>query len=270
MKPGNALLIAAAAIVLLWVGCRVIAADRAESAATEAALAADTLVASQDTTRLLTLKLASLGDSLRVEQRRAVQVNQRADALDRALGLERTARESLAATIARYRGVVETDAVRETVLVAVAAAGARAGSAAAGGATVDTLRHGTFDIRQAPYTVRAQVALPPPPAAGAMALAIDLDTVRLEVRLGCGPPNAAGVRAAAATVTGPRWAAIQLGRVEQAPEVCATLGADQSRWGLVGRALARVGVSIGYVAGVGAHNTVFAGPGAIIGVKVWP
>jgi hypothetical protein len=94
--------------------------------------------------------------------------------------------------------------------------------------------------------------------------------LRFEVRLGCGPPNAVGVRAAATTVTGPRWAAIQLGRVEQAPDVCATLGVAQSRWAPVTRALARVGVSIGYVAGIGAHNALLAGPGAIIGVRVWP
>jgi hypothetical protein len=217
-----------------------------------AALVADTVVASHDTTRVLTLRIASLSDSLRVVQRRAVQINQQADALDRALGLERAARDSLTATIVGYRGLVRTDTVRDTVVVDP---GGRDGTAA------DTVHRGTFDIRQAPYTVHAQVMLPAPPSEGTMALAIDLDTMRFEVRLGCGPPNAAGARTAATTVTGPSWAAIQLGRIEQSPDVCAQLSVPASRWAPLRRALDRVGVSIGYVAGVGANSQFFGGPG---------
>lgn len=117
--------------------------------------------------------------------------------------------------------------------------------------------------------MRAAVALPAPPAPGTVTLAIDLDTVRLDVRLGCGPPNASGVRAASTVVTGPAWAGLQLGRVEQAPEVC-NVGVASTRWAAVTRALGRLGVSVGYVAGVGSHGQFLAGPGAMVGVRLWP
>jgi hypothetical protein len=269
MKLGNLLVVVGVALAVLFLAVRAASVDRAQSAAARAALVADTAIASHDTTRTLVLRLASLGDSLRVVQRRAVQVDQQADALDRALGLERAARDSLATTIAGYRGVVRADTVRDTVVVS--ASGRKNEEGRGGGASPsDTVRRGTFDIRQAPYTVHAQVELPPPPAAGTMVLGVDLDTLRFEVRLGCGPPNAAGVRPAATTVTGPSWAAIQLDRVEQSPDVCAALGVAESRWAPFKRAFERVGVSIGYVAGVGAHSALLAGPGVIVGVKVWP
>ena len=48
------------------------------------ALERDSLLAARDTTRTLQAHLASLGDSLHVVSRRAVQTAQRADELDRA------------------------------------------------------------------------------------------------------------------------------------------------------------------------------------------
>jgi len=261
MKPSTAALILAAVAALLSIVIQTARLDRAQTAA-------DTLVASRDSTRLLSLKLAWLGDSMAVVERRAVQVDQRADALDRALGVERAARDSVVASIASYRGVVRSD----TVVVSVADPAGEAGrllAAAPGQAGLDSIRQGTFDLRQAPYTVHATVALPVPPERGTMEIGIDLDTLWLEVRLGCGAPNGSGVRAATAIVSGPSWAGIQLGRVEQAPGVC-NAAAVRDGSGPVRRALSRVGVSVGYVAGVTNQGKIFAGPGVIFGVRLWP
>lgn len=137
-------------------------------------------------------------------------------------------------------------------------------------ASAEATRNGAFDIRQPPYTVHASVALPPAPAAGTMALHVSLDTLRIELRLGCGRANAAGIRAATTTAAGPPWAAIQLTRVEQSPDICASLGVPESRWAPFERAFSRVGFSVGYVAGVGSHNVAFSGVGAMVGVRIWP
>jgi len=268
MKPSTAALILAAVVALFAIMLQTARLDRARSAAIRAGLAADTLVASRDTTRVLSLELASLGESLAVVQRRAVQVDQRADALDRALGVERAARDSVTASIASFQGIVRTDTV---VVIEPEPGGAGAGlpSGSVAGRGQDSVRRGTFDIRQAPYTVHAVVGLPVPPATGMMAVAIDLDTLRLDVRLGCGAPSADGVRGASAIVTGPAWVGIQLGRVEQTPGVCNGAAVGE-RSGVVARALSRFGVTVGYVAGINNQGKVFAGPGAMFGVKLWP
>ncbi|HTR77643.1 MAG TPA: hypothetical protein VMH39_06020 [Gemmatimonadaceae bacterium] len=108
MKPSTAALILAALAALFSIAVQTARLDHAQTAAIRAGLSADTLVASRDTTRVLSIRLAALGDSLAVVQRRALQVDQRADALDRALGLARAAHDSLVASIASYRGVVQT------------------------------------------------------------------------------------------------------------------------------------------------------------------
>jgi len=269
MKPSTAALILAALAALFAIALQTARLDRAQHAALRAGLAADTLVASRDTTRALSLKLVSLGESLAVAQRRAMQIDQRADALDRALGLDRAARDSVTASIASYHGIVRTDTVFVGEAAVVDAAIGRPSGVDVDRGSSDSVRRGTFDVRQPPYAVHAVVALPDPPARGSMALAIALDTLRLDVRLGCGAPNASGVRAASAIVSGPAWAGIQLGRVEQAPEVC-NVGAATSRAAALKAAVSRIGVSVGYVAGVGSHGQFLAGPGVMIGVKLWP
>jgi hypothetical protein len=103
-----------------------------------------------------------------------------------------------------------------------------------------------------------------------MELTVMLDTLELELRLGCGPANAAGVRPAVATVAAPAWASVRLERVEQAAELCASLGAAGSRWAAAKRVLSRIGVSAGYGVGVGAHNVAFSGIGVVLGVRLWP
>jgi hypothetical protein len=224
---------------------------------TAAALAADTLQASADTTRDIHIDVAVLAESLRVSQRRAVQVAQRADALDRSLGLERVARDSLRVTITRLQ------------------AGVRSNSVFDDSAGVDSTygeRRAAFDLRSAPYTLHADVALPPPPDAGRMDVRVDLDTLALEIRIGCGVANANGVRPASVTAVAPKWASVRLDRVEQAPGVCAAdvQQPGRSRWWALESIVARFGVSVGYVAARAANGTVTAGPGLGVGFRVWP
>jgi hypothetical protein len=70
------------------------AIQKLEARAAQAALAQDTVEAARDTSRALPL-MGVLGDSLRAAQRRAIQVDQRADQLDATLKLERVVRGRL-------------------------------------------------------------------------------------------------------------------------------------------------------------------------------
>src|ERR1019366_4271595 len=86
-----------------------------------------------------------------------------------------------------------------------------------GGAREADERRGAVGLRSAPYTVHADVALPPPPGAGRMDVRVDLDTLALEMRIGCGPAGASGVRPASVTTVAPAWASVRPDRVGQAP-----------------------------------------------------
>jgi hypothetical protein len=241
----------------------------AQRNATAAALAADTLQASADTTRALYIDVAALAESLRVSQRRVIQVTQRADALDRSLGLERVARDSLRTTITSLQARVRSD----TVFVDRAYGERRpALRGAVGGAREADERRAAFDLRSAPYTVHADVTLPPPPAAGSMDVRVDLDTLALEMRIGCGAAGANGVRPASVTTVAPSWASVRLERVEQAPGVCAAdvQHPGRSRWWALESIIARFGVSVGYVAARTPSGAVVAGPGVAAAFKVWP
>ena len=123
-------------------------------------------------------------------------------------------------------------------------------------------RRGVFVVREAPYTARAEVELPAAPAVGRMRLHIQLDTLGMEVRVGCGARDAAGVRAATAIVIAPKWVEVQLARVEQGVGVCSPVARSPS---LIARMIGRVGVSVGY--GV-VRDAV--GVGVMAGVRVWP
>jgi hypothetical protein len=259
------LLIVVAAFALLQTG-RLGNAQRHTAAA---ALAADTLQASADTTRALYIEVASLGESLRASQRRVIQVTQRADALDRTLGLERVVRDSMRVTITGLSAHARSDTVfvdstygeRRTAL-----------RGAFGGAREADERRAVFDLRSAPYTVHADVALPPPPSAGRMDVRVDLDTLALDLRVGCGAANASGVRPASVTTIAPAWASVRLERVEQAPGVCAAdvQHPGRSRWWTLESIIARFGVSVGYVATRTPSGAVVAGPGLAAAFKVWP
>ncbi|HVT39895.1 MAG TPA: hypothetical protein VHE78_12670 [Gemmatimonadaceae bacterium] len=249
-----------AAIVL--VGVQSWQLSSAQNRAARSGLAADSMQAARDTTRRIyyidaavlaaaRADAARIGDSLRLFERRAVQALQRADALDRALGLERVARHRLEAMVVGLRRQVVTDSVHSS------------GS--------DSLRHAVFDVRHAPYSVHAEVTLPRPPASGLMAVRVDLDTIRLEVRVGCGKAAPNGVPPARVNVVSPAWAKIGLSRVEQSPGVCAAPGATAASGRRAWREIVeRFGVTVGYGAARGPGGVVVAGPSVLAGVKVWP
>ena len=246
-----AALAAAFAMFFWWGAGRLIQMQREEERAAEAALVRDTLEAARDTTRALPL-IGALGDSLRVVERRAVQTAQRADALDRALARERVVRDRLEAAIT----ALASSAVAETVFVT----------------GEDSVRRAAFDVRQTPYTVNAEVALPRPPERARLELRVALDTLALEVRVGCGKADNEGVRPASVNVVGPSWASVRLGRVEQSPNVCAQR-AERRGAGMrsaLRRFAERFGVSVGYAATRGGDGTVVAGPGVAAGFRVWP
>jgi len=204
------------------------------------ALAASNLVAERDSTRDVAnanrRAAAVLGDSLRVVQKRAVQMEQRGDALDRALGGERRARYAL------------TAAVDSLGRVASAPAGVS--------------RHASFTLRQPPYTVAAEVQVPDPPDSARMNLRVALDPIPISARLMCSAPDGHGVRSASVVASSPPWARLRLGRLEQAPELCASPA-------LVTRAPPRVAFGR-VVVGVGlvGRSTISASVGWFVGAGV--
>jgi type II secretory pathway pseudopilin PulG len=246
-------------VLLRWVVGRMDENQRAEARVAQAVLAQDTVDAARDTSRALSIE-GVLGDSLRAAQRRAVQVEQRADKLDATLKLERVAREQLEASVVALRATVKSDTVYVT-------RGAGVGRSAG-----ESMRHAAFDTRQAPYTVHADVSLPEPPAPGRMEVRVELDTLALDVRVGCGDAGSEGVRPASVTVVGPAWALMRLSRVEQAPSVCSASSRTTAseRWSAVRRFVERFGVSVGYAAARSSTGAVIAGPGLAAGFRVWP
>lgn len=172
------------------------------------ALEASNVRAERDSTRLVGAsneRMARLlHDSLRLVERLVVQQVQQQDELDRARRRERIARFSASviggSLSASSRGVVEANQLE-------------AGR---------SVRRARFLVRQMPYTLIAEVGLPEAPDTGVMSVHIALDTMHLETRIGCAAPDGNGIRDATVSVTGPRWAAVRLDRVEQSPELCAS------------------------------------------------
>jgi hypothetical protein len=180
----------------LFVTRRQLASQRTKTVA--AALTASNALAERDSTRTLA-RLST--DSLRVVEKRIVQQAQHDDSLDAALGRDRRALYALNTAI---------DSLRATAAAVVAV----------DPATTD--RHATFEIREAPYTVAAQVDLPEPPDSARLALHVALDTIPITAHVGCDAPDANGVRTASIAAAAPAWANVRFGRVEQAPDVCMT------------------------------------------------
>jgi hypothetical protein len=241
-------------MVLVFLGFaveRLVEARRIETRTRKVALARDSVEAVRDTGRVFYMKGPG-DDSLRVVERRAVQAEQRADSLDRLLGTEHVARVQLAATVRGMHAEVRSETVYVTP-----------GS---------DERRGTFEVREAPFTVRAEVALPVPPASGRIRVEVAVDSVPLELRLSCGARRDSGVRPASVSVEAPPWATVRLGRVEQAIEVCSpdpAVTAAGKRSVLRGIA-ERFGVSVGYSIVRQPNGSVVAGPGIQVGLKVWP
>jgi hypothetical protein len=241
----------ALAAALVGVAVQTVRLDAARGKAVRAAVVSDSIAAAGDTSRTLSYDRL-LGDSLRAVQRRAFQAEQRSDELDRALGLERAAKVQLSTLVSGLKASVQS----ETVFVT----------------NGDSVRRAVFDVREPPYAVHADVAIPEPPGPARIDLRVALDTLGLDVRIGCGSTRGEAVRPAFVTVVAPAWAFVRLGRVEQAVGVCSPLAVNAaSGRRLVLRSLVeRFGVSVGYAATRSSSGTVVAGPGVVAGIKVWP
>ena len=215
------------------------------------ALYAENLAALRDTSRRLLLEVATLGDSLVVTQRRAVQQEQREDALDNALQIERRAKVAALLEIPRVMSTVGGDVVAASDSSAVGA---------------DT-RRAHFLIEDARYSGSADVVLPRPPGRPELSLDLGMRPIPLELRIGCSAVSGDGVGAASASVTAPKWARLTLTSVEQEAAVCSPVRARvTTHRGLTTALRARVAVVIGY--GVMPTNMR---PRAVLaaGVRLW-
>ena len=202
-----------ATAVLLWViafTVRVeetrLAREREHTGA--APLTASNLTASRDSTRPVARTNARvarrLGASLALVEKRVQQIVQHADALDRSLRRER---------LARYAAVAVVDSLERM---------ATAGVDTTIGAHARDIRAATFNLRNPPYTISADVAMPSPPDSAHIQLRIALDPIPVEARVSCAPPDPGGIREATVSVSTPKWVAVRLGTVEQSPGVCAS------------------------------------------------
>ena len=161
--------------------------------------------AARDTTRDVAMENARvaklLGDSLRLVEKQVVQVVEKRDAIDRALGRER---------VARYEATAVVDSLERVV-------------SAADSVVRDASREvrvARFDVRQEPYTIVADVALPPPPDSAKMRVKVAVDAIPIEARVTCAEIFE-GSRVAAVSVRTPAWVNVRIGTVSQSPEVCA-------------------------------------------------
>ncbi|MHB2032820.1 MAG: hypothetical protein ACYCVE_05555, partial [Gemmatimonadaceae bacterium] len=187
-----------------------------------------------------------LGDSLRLVEKRVVQLDQRRDELDRALGGERRARYALTAVV---------DSLTRP---AVAAAGAD---------TAQRARRASFTVRQRPYTVAAEVEVAQPPDTARMWLSVALDPIPISARVMCSSPDGAGIRSARVVASSPPWVTVRLDRVEQSPELCASPVLARARQAPQRVAYRRIVVGVGLTGRPGGPTGVgwFVGTGLAIG-----
>lgn len=210
-----------------------------------AALRATNLVAERDSTRDVALANRAiakfLGDSLRLVERQVLQVAQRRDALDDALGRERRGRYALSVAMQALDRTARAPATNDSA---------------------NGMRRASFAVRQPPYTVAAEVEMPERPDTLRLSIRVALDPIHMDARLSCSAPDAQGIRSATVVAAAPSWATVRFDRVEQSPELCASpalLHATRSPWqflrrGLVigvGRVIGFSGTSWGAFVGIG-------------------
>lgn len=216
MRLTSRLTVATLAAILGVVAARSYAGQQA--ALQLAGLQADSLAASRDTTRRLALAITVLADGTQAVQRRALQVEQRSDSLDRALKLERKAKGDIRLD---YQAVL---ALNETAKRVIADSS-------------DSVRYGSWVFKNDPRTpqfdsIAIDVRVPRPPALPVVDLAIGFRPTPLSYRLSCGAPDPLnyGVRAAQLTVTAPKWLRVYISDVEQDPALCNPPPAPGKSW----------------------------------------
>ena len=177
--------------ILSYVGFLKADRDQAVQAARRAWVHMDSVEALSDSTR------SRLLDSLRVVERRAVQAEIEADRLDKELGRETQVRAALR---------VKVDSLQESI-------GAPVTEDTAGVRTVEWERY------LEPLRIQAKAIVPPEPKRARLDLTLDLDSIPMTVRVGCGEAEG-DFRPATVTVTLPPWADAKIEEVRQDPDVC--------------------------------------------------
>jgi hypothetical protein len=146
--------------------------------------------------------LMAAGDTLRHDGQtwllRAMQLERERDSLDRALKHEPAAQ---VVTVVRVDSFVVVDSVPV---------------AADPG---DSVRSASWERRSAPWTASVTASLPRAPGLARLGLSVALDSIPLDVRIGCGPKTG-GIRSAEVAVTGPTWARVGLSQVSVTPDAC--------------------------------------------------
>ena len=149
------------------------------------ALAESNARAAADVTRQVSAKAQKvLGDSLAAVERLVVQKEIKQDALDVVLNRVAVLTTRLDATIASLN---VKNRPGTTVVV-----------------DSKDVRSSTFKVDSTPYHVVASVRMPPPPAPGAIDLAVRMDTIFMRPRLQCGPA-VNGIHPATILVETPTW-----------------------------------------------------------------
>src|SRR6185437_5941838 len=213
-KYNRGLVIALSAALALTIHVERGRVTAARQQASNIALAASNAAAERDSTRLFaraTSTLASLlGDSVRLYERRVVQVVGERNALDAAL---HAATGGGDAQIAKYALHATMDSLNRAV------AAAQSGEVNDGG---QQTRRADFVVRQPPYTVQARAEIPPPPDSARLAVRVALDPIHVAAHVTCAAPDRNGIRTASVVASAPSWATITFDRLEQSPDLCAS------------------------------------------------
>lgn len=203
--------VAAFAGLLVIIGWLTFDRNRERAAHREQAFRADSVAAALDTTRAVSARAQKvLGDSIRGIERRAVQVvGITPDELDKALKRYST---SIIATVASIKPLID---VQRTAQVTVNA---------------EDERKADFTVDQAPYHVKAAVALPAPPANGRIGISVRLDTARVSYRIQCGNAKDAGIKPASVEISSPPWLSMGITNATTDQNVCNPAAAKRSIW----------------------------------------
>lgn len=237
-------------VLAVWGALGHAKAAREERLKLREGLRSDSIGAVLDVTRKIdSARIHNLMGDLDVYERRAVQTQNLASDLAKALGTQAQAVASITTTVAGLATKVVGTPTTET------AEGVRASS---------------FVVDQPPYRGTAAVELPRPPAPGKLDLKINLDPIPWSYMISCSEPRGnAGIREAQIDISTPPWAPVQIVKAEQKvgvcnPEAAGILRERQKRLGL--------GVTLGYCATRAADAKVYAGPCIGLGAtwRIWP
>jgi hypothetical protein len=149
--------------LLAWGASHRREAQRLRDAARVVAIRTDSIEAARDTSRVVAI--AVLHDSLRAVQRRVIQVTQRADSLDRAIGLERVAKYQIVARIAPLPAVdsaAPSPAIRDSAVFEARVSCDRPNASGIRPATLTVTGPRWADLRIASVEQDPRVCSPPP------------------------------------------------------------------------------------------------------------